>query len=82
MRHDEPAPSDKQFEDARPMGWLQRQDGSWSAIDEYGVDHPMTLGPCVENELDADVRAALDVIGQPRVIDVAPLRVSDTEVSQ
>lgn len=85
VRHDELAPSDKQLEDARPMGWLQRQDESWSAVDEYGVEHPMTLGPYVADELDeldADVRAALDVVGQPRVIDVAPLQVSDTEVSK
>ncbi|MFE6922738.1 hypothetical protein ACFVAV_16995 [Nocardia sp. NPDC057663] len=54
------------------LGWLQRDDASWSRIDDEGREHTMAFGPWDNGtqlrELDADVRAALAV---PDVLEVA-----------
>ncbi|MBW0270799.1 hypothetical protein ATM97_07205 [Nocardia sp. MH4] len=63
---------------ARPVAWRQRDDGSWSVIDEYGVEWPVAAFTLAE--LDADVQSALGAIGDP--VDVAPLSVTDTEVDR
>lgn len=64
---------------ALPAGWVQHDDGSWWALDDYGCLHRMAFGP-VDDDLDAAVQSALGAIGDP--IDVAPLSVADTEVPQ
>ncbi|WP_280451526.1 hypothetical protein [Nocardia cyriacigeorgica] len=60
----------------RPAAWMQRHDGSWSVIDEYGIEWPVAAFKF--DELDGDVQAALGAIGDP--VDVAPLSVVDVEV--
>ncbi|MEV0293333.1 hypothetical protein [Nocardia sp. NPDC050710] len=74
MRRDEHARQGEPVDES-PMGWLQRGDGSWWAVDEFGVTHPVTLG-LETDEVDADVVAALAAIGQYVAIDVDPLHIS------
>ncbi len=62
----------------RPAGWVQRDDGSLWALDEYGVLWPVAAFTFAE--LDADVQVALGALGD--VVDVAPLSVTDTEVDR
>ena len=65
----------------RPAAWQQRDDGSWWAIDEYGIAWPVAAFD-TGAQLEADVDAALAAVEQYAVIDVAPLAVADTEVEQ
>ncbi|MFD6390310.1 hypothetical protein [Nocardia sp. NPDC060259] len=48
------------------LGWLQRDDASWSRIDDEGRENTMAFGLWDNGtqlrELDADVRAALAVL--------------------
>lgn len=60
----------------RPAGWVQRDDGSLWALDEYGVLWPVAAFTFAE--LDADVQAALGAVP----VDVTPLSVIDTEVDR
>ncbi|MEV6323526.1 hypothetical protein AB0M45_20365 [Nocardia sp. NPDC051787] len=69
-------------QDEQLSTWMQREDGSWWEVDDYGIAHPVSTGDDEFAELDADVQAVLAAIASPRVIDVAPLQVSDTEVSE
>ncbi|MEV6360571.1 hypothetical protein [Nocardia asteroides] len=70
---------DGQDEDQhRPAAWMQRADGSWWTVDEYGIAWPVAA--FTHAALDADVQAALGAIGDP--VDVAPLSVVDIEVPQ
>ncbi|WP_028475942.1 hypothetical protein [Nocardia sp. CNY236] len=62
-------------QDDRPAAWLQRDDGWWWAVDEYGIAWQVAAFDYVAP--DSDVQAALGTIGHP--IDVAPLSVVDTE---
>ncbi|WP_378735447.1 hypothetical protein [Nocardia brasiliensis] len=66
---------------ARPSAWLQHDDGSWWAVDEYGIAWPVATFSTLD-ELEDDAEAALAAIGQHVVIDVEPLAVIDTEPSQ
>ncbi|WP_028477902.1 hypothetical protein [Nocardia sp. CNY236] len=61
--------------DDRAVAWLQRDDGSWWAVDEFGIAWPVEAFALTRT--DVDVQAALGTIGDP--IDVAPLSVFDTE---
>lgn len=63
--------------DQMAAGWLQHDDGSWWAVDDYGQLRQMTSAP-VDEDLHADAQAALGAVGDP--IDVVPLSVADTEV--
>lgn len=65
----------------RPAAWMQRHDGSWSVIDEYGIEWPVAAFSTA-TELEDDVDAVLAAIGQYAVIDVEPLAVTDTEAPQ
>jgi hypothetical protein len=59
-----------------PPEWNRRGDGSWWAVDEYGIEWPVAaFNPLAE--LDADVQAALGAIGAP--VDMTPVSVVDTE---
>ncbi|MFD5177015.1 hypothetical protein ACFWM1_14475 [Nocardia sp. NPDC058379] len=53
-------------------GWLQREDGSWSVIDEHGREHPEPYRVIADDDLAADVAAALAAVAGPVVIDVDP----------
>lgn len=57
----------------RAAGWLQREDGSWSAIDEYGREHPMATRATADDDLAADLAGALAAVSEPIVIDADPL---------
>lgn len=62
----------------RVAGWLQREDGSWSLVDDLGQIRPaFAYGPYDEHQDDADVfadaDAALAAVGAHTVIDVDPL---------
>ncbi|MGW6699659.1 hypothetical protein [Nocardia sp. NPDC055049] len=65
---------------ARPAAWMQRDDGSWWAVDEYGIAWPVAAFTA-SDELEDDVDGALAAIGQYAVVDVAPLAVTDTEAT-
>lgn len=67
-------------QDDRPAAWMQREDGSWWVVDEYGIPWPVAAFTYDELETDAD--AALAAIGQHAVIDVAPLAVIDIEAPE
>lgn len=54
-------------------GWLQREDGSWSVIDEHGREHPMATRVMADDDLANDLAAALAAVAEPVVIDVDPL---------
>lgn len=47
-------------------GWLQREDLTWSRIDDEGREHPVAFGPWDDGtqlrEPDADIRAAQAVL--------------------
>lgn len=64
---------------AVPAAWMQRDDGSWWAVDAYGIAWPVAAFE-ISDELHADVQAALGATGDP--VDVAPISVVDTEVDQ
>lgn len=64
----------------RVAGWLQREDGSWSLVDELGhIRPPFAYGPYDEDQDDerddvfADADAALAAVGAHIVVDVEPL---------
>ncbi|WP_040781905.1 hypothetical protein [Nocardia pneumoniae] len=70
-------------QDERLATWMQREDGSWWEVDDYGIAHPVGTGHDDEfAEIDAAAQAALAAIAPPHVVDVAPLSVIDTEVDQ
>ncbi|MEV0080931.1 hypothetical protein AB0H58_31350 [Nocardia neocaledoniensis] len=65
-------------------GWLQREDGAWSAVDNLGrIRPPFAYGPYCDDEhqgddephsdVFADADAALAAINEHDVIDVDPL---------
>jgi len=60
-----------------PAAWMQRDDGSWCAVDEYGVVHALE-GPDLD-ELDDGTRMVLYPVV---TVDVAPTSVVDTEVER
>ncbi|WP_028478072.1 hypothetical protein [Nocardia sp. CNY236] len=62
------------------VAWLQRDDGSWWAVDGFGTAWPVKASTPTLAELDAHVQAALGTIGDP--IDVAPLSVVDTVAAE
>ncbi|MGW5377417.1 hypothetical protein ACWESM_18425 [Nocardia sp. NPDC003999] len=65
------------WEDNAPVGWLQRDDGSWWTVDEYGIAYPVAaFRP--DPDLDAEAQAALGPLGDP--IDITPSSVVDVEV--
>lgn len=68
-------------QDDRPAAWMQREDGSWWAVDEYGIAWPVAAFDAAD-ELENDVDAVLAAIGQHAVIDVEPLAVTDIEAEQ
>lgn len=68
-------------EDVRPAAWMQRDDGSWWAVDEYGIAWPIEAFGAAD-ELEDDVDAVLAAIGQHAIIDVEPLAVTDTEADR
>lgn len=54
-------------------GWLQRDDGSWSAVGNDGRERPMATRPTADDELAADLTAALAAVADPVILDVEPL---------
>lgn len=64
-------------------GWLQREDGAWSAVDNFGrISLPFAYGPYCDDERHcdepysdafADADAVLAAIDEHHIIDVEPL---------
>lgn len=54
-------------------GWLQRDDGSWSAVDSQGRERAMATRPTADDDLADDLAAVLAAVAEPVVIDVDPL---------
>lgn len=66
----------------RPVGWVEHDDGTLCALDEYGVLWPVAAFDTVGTlaELDADVQAVLGAIGDP--VDMTAVSVVDHEAEQ
>jgi hypothetical protein len=65
----------------RPAAWMQRDDGSWWVVDAYGIAWPVAAFATLDS-LEDEAEAALAAIGQFAVVDVEPVAVTGTEVSQ
>ncbi|MFD3748307.1 hypothetical protein [Nocardia sp. NPDC058633] len=68
----------------RPAAWMQRDDGSLWVVDAYGIQWPVAALTTLDEleYAEDDAEAALAAIGQFAVVDVDPVAVTDTEVSQ